>query len=66
MFEDVTKNLAVPKAKGTTTTLVTTKRGGLDRPEPSDKEGSDPANLVDFVTDDLAELLARLNSHLVH
>lgn len=66
MFEDVTKNLAVPKAKGMTTTLVTTKRGDLEHPEPSDKEGSDPANLVDFVTDDLADFLARLNWHLVH
>ena len=27
MFEDVAKNLAVPKAKGMTTTLVTTKSG---------------------------------------
>ena len=66
MFEDLARNLAVPKAKGMTTTLVTTKRGDLEHPEPSDKEGSDPANLVDFVTDDLADFLARLNSHLVH
>jgi putative hydrolase of the HAD superfamily len=65
MFEDVAKNLAVPKTKGMTTTLVTTKRGSLERREPSDKESSDPANVVDFVTDDLAKFLARLNSHLI-
>jgi putative hydrolase of the HAD superfamily len=65
MFEDMAKNLAVPKAKGMTTTLVTTKRGCQDQPEPSDKGSSDSAN-VDFVTDDLAEFLARLNSHLLY
>jgi putative hydrolase of the HAD superfamily len=66
MFEDMAKNLAVPKAKGMTTTLVTTRRGCLDHGEPSDKENSEAANVVDFVTDDLAEFLARLNSHLIH
>ena len=37
MFEDVTRNLAVPKAKGMTTTLVTTKAGQLDHREAHDQ-----------------------------
>jgi putative hydrolase of the HAD superfamily len=64
MFEDMAKNLAVPKAKGMTTTLVTTKRKCLDHREPSDKESSDAANVADFVTDELSEFLARLNAQL--
>jgi len=64
MFEDVARNLAVPKAKGMTTTLVTTKAGRLDHREAHDRAISDAADVVDFVTDDLSEFLARLNSHL--
>ena len=37
MFEDVARNLAVPKAKGMTTTLVTTKVGSLDHREAHDQ-----------------------------
>ena len=64
MFEDVAKNLAVPKAKGMTTTLVTTKPGRLDPREAHDQAISNAAEVADFVTDDLAGFLARLNSHL--
>ena len=64
MFEDVARNLAVPKAEGMTTTLVTTKAGRLDHREAHDRAISDAAHVVDFVTDDLSEFLARLNSHL--
>ena len=64
MFEDVTRNLAVPKAKGMTTTLVTTKPGSLDHREAHDQSISDAANIADFVTDDLSEFLARLNAQL--
>jgi putative hydrolase of the HAD superfamily len=64
MFEDVTRNLAVPKAKGMTTTLVTTKAGRLDQREAHDQSISDAANVADFVTDDLSEFLARLNTQL--
>ncbi len=64
MFEDVAKNLAVPKAKGMTTTLVTTKSGRPDPREAHDQSILDAANVADFVTDDLAEFLARLNSQL--
>ena len=64
MFEDVTRNLAVPKARGMTTTLVTTKAGRLDQREAHDQSISDAANVADFVTNDLSEFLARLNTHL--
>ena len=64
MFEDVTRNLAVPKAKGMTTTLVTTKAGGLDHREAHDRSLSDAADVADFVTDDLSEFLAGLNAQL--
>src|SRR3984957_513719 len=64
MFEDVTRNLAVPKARGMTTTLVTIKAGGLDDREAHDQAISDAANVADFVTDDLSEFLARLNAQL--
>ena len=66
MFEDVAQNLTVPKARGMTTTLVTNKPGRLDHRDALDKENSDAANVADFITDDLAEFLARLNSHLAH
>jgi putative hydrolase of the HAD superfamily len=64
MFEDVARNLAVPKAKGMTTTLVTTKAGRLDHREAHDRAISDAAEVADFVTDDLSEFLARLNAQL--
>jgi putative hydrolase of the HAD superfamily len=65
MFEDVTRNLAVPKAKGMTTTLVATKAGRKDHREAHDQAISDAADFADFVTDDLSEFLARLNAQLV-
>jgi putative hydrolase of the HAD superfamily len=64
MFEDVTRNLAVPKAKGMTTTLVTTKAGRLDHREAHDRSMTDAPDVADFVTDDLSEFLARLNVQL--
>jgi putative hydrolase of the HAD superfamily len=64
MFEDVARNLAVPKAKGMTTTLVTTKAGRLDDREAHDQVVSGETNVADFVTDDLSEFLARLNAEL--
>jgi putative hydrolase of the HAD superfamily len=64
MFEDVARNLAVPKAKGMTTTLVTTKAGRLDHREAHDRAISEAVDVADFVTDDLSEFLARLNAHL--
>ena len=64
MFEDVARNLAVPKAKGMTTTLVTTKAGSLDHREAHDRAISDAADVADFVTDDLSEFLGQLNAQL--
>ena len=64
MFEDLARNLAVPKAKGMTTTLVTSKAGRADHREAHDRTISDAAHAVDFVTDDLSDFLSRLNSHL--
>ena len=64
MFEDVTRNLAVPKAKGMTTTLVTSKAGRVDHREADDQATLDAADVADFVTDDLSEFLARLNAQL--
>ena len=67
MFEDVAKNLAVPKAKGMTTVLVTAKPGQGDRRESDDKATLESAALdvADFVTDDLGEFLAQLTALLV-
>lgn len=65
MFEDVARNLAVPKSRGMTTTLVTTKPGpeGLDQDD--DRTASEAAATVaDFVTDDLAMFLGRLNARM--
>ena len=64
MFEDVAKNLAVPKAKGMTTVLVTAKPGQVDHRELHDRAGMEGAADVDYVTNDLAAFLARLNARL--
>ena len=66
MFEDVVKNLTVPKARGMTTTLVTTKPGQPDHREAHDRPTTESAAAVaDFITDDLGEFLARLNAQLL-
>jgi putative hydrolase of the HAD superfamily len=59
MFEDIARNLAEPRARGMTTVLVTGKPGGVDHRQPHDREHA-PA-CVDFITDDLAGFLARVN-----
>jgi putative hydrolase of the HAD superfamily len=61
MFEDVARNLAVPKAKGMRTVLVTGKPGTIDHRELHDQAGGESA-FVDHVTDDLGQFLARLNA----
>jgi putative hydrolase of the HAD superfamily len=63
MFEDIAKNLLTPKARGMTTTLVAPRAGQRDDRDAADGEGSD-AGYVDFVTDDLAGFLARVNDRL--
>jgi len=57
MFEDLPKNLVIPKEKGMTTVLVTGK------PAPMDARGAEAgaAEGADFVTDDLAAFLGRVN-----
>lgn len=66
MFEDMAKNLAVPKAKGMTTTLVTTKPGQDDHRDAHDRTTVEGQTAVaDFVTDDLGEFLSRLNMQLL-
>ncbi len=63
MFEDIAKNLVAPKARGMTTTLVAPRSGQLDHREAHDRDGFDAAH-IDFVTDDLAGFLARINAQL--
>ncbi len=63
MFEDIAKNLIVPRARGMTTVLVTARAGQTDHRQPHDREPA-AAGAIDFVTDDLANFLARLNDGL--
>ncbi|MGO4872270.1 MAG: pyrimidine 5'-nucleotidase [Roseiarcus sp.] len=63
MFEDLAKNLRVPKARGMTTTLVAARPGHVDHREALDRDGSESPH-VDFVTDDLVDFLARINDEL--
>jgi len=66
MFEDMEKNLAVPKARGMTTTLVTSKPGQGDHRDAHDRTTVEGQTAVaDFVTDDLGEFLSRLNMQLL-
>ena len=62
MFEDIAKNLIVPRARGMTTVLVTGKPGGVDHRQPFDREYE--AASADFITDDLAGFLRRVNAEL--
>jgi putative hydrolase of the HAD superfamily len=62
MFEDIAKNLAVPRARGTTTVMVTGKPGQIDHRQPEDRATA-PA-FVDFLTDDLAGFLGAVNLEL--
>ncbi len=65
MFEDVVKNLAVPRARGMKTILVTPKPGQADHRQAHDRTSArTAASLADVVTDDLGGFLARLNDEL--
>jgi putative hydrolase of the HAD superfamily len=65
MFEDVVKNLVVPRARGMTTVLVTPKAGQADHRQPHDRANAQvAAGLADVVTDDLCGFLAALNDQL--
>jgi putative hydrolase of the HAD superfamily len=60
MFEDISKNLVVPHARGMTTTLVVPKAGQIDHRDSGDIfVGSEPH--VDFVTSNLDEFLHGLS-----
>ena len=63
MFEDIAKNLLTPKARGMTTTLVAPRADQRDERDAVDGEGRDAAH-VDFITDDLAGFLERVNDRL--
>jgi len=63
MFEDLAKNLLTPKLRGMTTTLVAPRRGQADERDAVDREDRD-IDGIDFVTDDLAGFLARVNDQL--
>ncbi len=62
MFEDIAKNLAVPRARGMTTVMVTGKPNQIDHRQLEDRALA-PA-FVDFITDDLAAFLARVNGEI--
>ena len=59
MFEDLSRNLVVPHARGMVTTLVVQPADALDHREPWERGGVAEPH-VDFVTDDLAGFLAGL------
>jgi putative hydrolase of the HAD superfamily len=65
MFEDLLKNLAVPKAKGMTTVLVTGKAAHLDHRETHDQPAESVRAVADFVTRDLPDFLTHLNALLL-
>ena len=63
MFEDIAKNLVVPKARGMTTVLVAAKPGQTDHRQDFDRAAA-AAGTIDFVTDDLAGFLRMVNDTL--
>jgi putative hydrolase of the HAD superfamily len=63
MFEDIAKNLLVPRALGMTTTLVVARADQIDYREAHDRT-IDDALAIDFVTSDLAGFLASVNRQL--
>jgi len=60
MFEDIAKNLVVPKSLGMTTVLVTARPGQADH-RPDHDRAAARAGTLDFVTDNLAEFLNKVN-----
>jgi len=63
MFEDIAKNLSVPRALGMTTTLVVAGPDRIDHRQPDDR-AIDDARTIDFVTSDLAGFLGVVNDAL--
>ena len=60
MFDDVARNLVVPKTRGMTTVLVVAKAGQADHRLTEDRDAA-LAPAADFVTDDLAQFIERVN-----
>jgi len=63
MFEDIARNLEIPRALGMTTTLVTAKIDQADHREAHDR-AVDDAHAIDFSTSDLAGFLTSVNARL--
>jgi putative hydrolase of the HAD superfamily len=63
MFEDIAKNLVVPRALGMATTLVIARADQIDYREAHDRLVDDALS-IDFVTSDLAGFLASINAQL--
>ena len=63
MFEDIAKNLIVPKARGMTTTLVVARPDQVDHRQAHDRVWAHTSD-IDFVTDDLAAFLGEINDCL--
>ncbi|MBX9452984.1 MAG: pyrimidine 5'-nucleotidase [Mesorhizobium sp.] len=65
MFEDLARNLAVPKALGMTTVLIVPNNFEPTFSEIWERD-ADNEDDVDYVTDDLASFLTRINAALAH
>jgi putative hydrolase of the HAD superfamily len=63
MFEDIARNLTVPRALGMTTVHVTAKIDQADHRETHDRAVEDE-RAIDFSTRDLAGFLASVNARL--
>lgn len=63
MFEDIARNLEVPKSLGMSTVLVVPRNGGVDHRDEVDIAHEAPP-WVDQVTDDLAAFLNRVGDSL--
>ena len=61
MFEDIARNLTVPKAMGMTATLVVPSPGQIDHRDAHDRD-VDPPVTVDFTTADLPAFLRSINA----
>ncbi|MEX0344805.1 MAG: pyrimidine 5'-nucleotidase [Rhizobiaceae bacterium] len=64
MFEDLARNLIVPKALGMTTVLIVPRNFEPTFSEIWEQDGKDGDD-VDFVTDDLASFLSAINGETV-
>jgi putative hydrolase of the HAD superfamily len=61
MFEDVARNLIVPKSVGMTSVLVAPPEGRVDHREAHDRQSADGL-LADFTTSDLSAFLGSINA----